>query len=54
MKLVNRIADRLLGRVVPKATAQGCACNDCICVNGRTCCYNCWCQLLGCGGSCSG
>ena len=54
MRILNRAADRLLGRFVPKARAEACACNGCVCESyGRYCCWNCNCSEVRCYGPCT-
>lgn len=57
-KAMGRLADRLLGVLVPKTTAAACPCNDywtanCYCYNHRRyvkqCRSNCDCSVTTCG-----
>jgi len=52
-KTIGRLADRMLGLVVPKATAGACPCNDTVCVpcpnvpgKVRNARYNCNCTKV--------
>lgn len=59
MRIIHAAADRLLGRLVPRALAFGgdtrCPCNDCYCSTSHTwCCTNCDCSVVRCYGYCSG
>lgn len=56
MAVLGRLADRMLGAVLPKAAAGACACNDSWCTTTgcasyakRTCRANCDCSKVTCG-----